>query len=162
MHFSSWSWTRMSWQKNVCSVLVPRGPLSPPDGTSWSWSTSEAKLLSSVAMGSDSLEPWPKGVFRSYKVGGQGHFNISGTKLWFVSLQANCCMTWWHLKLSFSYKYLLLVCVYSSRRTDRGGRLVFLSGFQKGRAQFRPKKAICIVARKNVKKFEKLIEFHSF
>jgi hypothetical protein len=33
--------------------------------------------------------------------------------------------------------------------------LVFLPGFQKGRAQFRPKKAICIVARKNKKKLEK-------
>jgi hypothetical protein len=43
--------------------------------------------------------------------------------------------------------------------------LVFLPGFQKGRAQFRPKKAICVVERKNVKKLEKLeeaLEFHSF
>jgi hypothetical protein len=32
---------------------------------------------------------------------------------------------------------------------------VFLPGFQKGSVQFRPKKAICIVARKNVKKLEK-------
>jgi hypothetical protein len=34
--------------------------------------------------------------------------------------------------------------------------LVFLPGFQKSRAQFRPKKAICVVARKNIKKLEKL------
>jgi hypothetical protein len=34
--------------------------------------------------------------------------------------------------------------------------VVFLPGFQKGRAQFLPKKGNCVVARKNVKKFEKL------
>jgi hypothetical protein len=28
--------------ENVSSVLVLRGPVSPPDGTSWSWSTSSA------------------------------------------------------------------------------------------------------------------------
>jgi hypothetical protein len=41
LHFISRSWTRMLWQKNVRSGLV-RGPppLSPPDGTSWSWSSS--------------------------------------------------------------------------------------------------------------------------
>jgi hypothetical protein len=37
--------------------------------------------------------------------------------------------------------------------------IVFLPGFQKGRVQFRQKKAICVVARKNVKKLEKHIEF---
>jgi hypothetical protein len=83
MHFISRSWTRMSWQNNFRSVLVPRGPLSSPDGTSWSWSTSFRPIFWPSMWfypglrcdDASSLVSRPRGcIFNWYKPTRIGHF----------------------------------------------------------------------------------------